>query len=383
MKLYKTKTEFYKFYRFFGKVRLNITHFQLRNLVCCSSLSDGIYFPLSHHYEDYIDQSTYNTEEAPTYFKVNRLAVDDQLSQRADSMMLDCVLDSRKLRYNSSSRIASMACSSNLLACGTFEGGYLLQRIGLSSSNNTEEVCLTNNFDGITNHIVIIDDKELLCSSNDKYIRSINIETQRKDSIKLDFAVNCLTINPNNSNELLITGDHIDSFLLDKRMHIKTHNDLTRLRGHQDYGFACDWSPGNDNYLITGNQDCSVMIWDKRNTESSIYCWDSSLGKSSYRGGPVRNCKFSSNGKYLSWAETLDHIGIIQMDDLTAISPDATEIPKVQSLEFVGKCTGLNYVKSDNGDEELIVGVCDCPLGGVLNYRLESATKSLDFDFVF
>lgn len=112
-----------------------------------------------------------------------------------------------------------------------------------------------------------------------------------------------------------------------------------------------------------------------------MHCWNSALGTLSAQGAPVRNCKFSRNGEYLSWAESLDHVGIIQMADL---SNSDNYLLRVQSIDFLGKCTGLNFAPMEYGyGEDLIIGVNDCPLGGILNYKLESKCKSLDFDFYF
>jgi len=195
----------------------------------------------------------------------------------------------------------------------------------------------------------------------------------------LPFSINCLSINPHNHNEFIITGDHVNSFILDKRMPSIDYSQ--ECRGHKDYGFSCDWSPKNENILVTGNQDSSIKIWDRRNTKESVHCWNSALGTLSAQGAPVRNCKFSRNGEYLSWAESLDHVGIIQMADL---SNSDNYLLRVQSIDFLGKCTGLNFAPMEYGyGEDLIIGVNDCPLGGILNYKLESKCKSLDFDFYF
>mmetsp|Transcript_4540 Transcript_4540/g.5387 ORF Transcript_4540/g.5387 Transcript_4540/m.5387 type:complete len:531 (+) Transcript_4540:713-2305(+) len=378
---YKTKTNFFQFHKFFCKLKLHITHFQLRNLVCCSeNLSNGIFYPLSHLYDYNFPIDATSTDECQTFFRVNRLMPDDQLTRERHGMKLECLLESKSLLYNSNSRISTMTCSNNILACGTFEGGYILQDI--SSSINSEligEYNLTNDSEGITNHIAIHDDRELIISSNDKVLRIIDITTGSIQPFNLPFSINCLSINPYNPNEFIISGDHINSFILDKRMP-SIHNSQ-ECKGHKDYGFSCDWSPKNENILVTGNQDSSIKIWDRRNTKESAYCWNSALGTISSQGGPIRNCKFSCNGEYLSWAESLDHVGIIQMDDL---SKSDNHMLRVQSIDFLGKCTGLNFAPMEFGyGEDLIIGVNDCPLGGILNYKLESKCKSLDFDFYF
>lgn len=350
-------------------------------MVCCSeNLSNGIFYPLSHLYDYNFPIDATSTDECQTFFRVNRLMPDDQLTRERNGMKLDCLMESRSLLYNSNSRISTMTCSNRILACGTFEGGYILQNI--SNPARPEligEFNLTNDSEGITNHIAIHDDRELIISSNDKVLRIIDMTTGSTELYNLPFSINCLSINPHNHNEFIITGDHVNSFILDKRMPSIDYSQ--ECKGHKDYGFSCDWSPKNENILVTGNQDSSIKIWDRRNTEESVHCWNSALGTLSAQGAPVRNCKFSRNGEYLSWAESLDHVGIIQMADL---STSDNYLLRVQSIDFLGKCTGLNFAPMEYGyGEDLIIGVNDCPLGGILNYKLESKCKSLDFDFYF
>lgn len=383
--MYNSRTEFFQFHKFYSKLKLHIIHFQLRNLVCaCPSAENGVFYPLSHHYY-YNQQTLYdNTEsdECLNFFKVNRLMSDDLVNPIPEAKKLDCILDSRALRKNVNSRVSTMTCSNNLLACGTFEGGMIL--LDISDSQNLHvlrEYSLTPSSDGITNHAVINNDKELIISCNDNSLRLIDIQSSRTRYMDLSFAINCLALNPFNSNECFVTGDHVDCFIIDKRSPVIDINKAQSFKGHMDYGFSCDWCPADENLLMSGNQDSCVKIWDKRNSKESLYCWNSSLGKSGNLGGPVRNCKFNRDGKFIVWAESLDHVGILETNDLIR---NGNYLDRIQSVDFIGKCTGLNFSPIDSGNgEELIIGVSDCPLGGILSYRLQSSLKSLDFDFIF
>ncbi|KAK6456839.1 mitotic spindle checkpoint protein BUB3, WD repeat superfamily [Scheffersomyces xylosifermentans] len=387
-------TDFFKFHKFFSKLKLHITHFQLRNLVCCgSNIANGIYYPSSYYHDhnlQTVQNSTANAssdEEYHSFFKINRLMPDNKLTKKTDSMRLDCLIDSRTLSKNSNNRISTLCCNDEFLVCGTFEGGFILSDVSDPEDVKTlGEYHLTSNSDGITNHIIINDrDNEVIVSSNDRSLRVFDLERAKttNDMVNIPFAVNCSAINPTNSNELLVTGDHLNSFIIDKRTINSTFNNCVQFKGHKDFGFSCDWSTQNPNLLLTGNQDTCVRLWDKRKSDESLYAWSGSLGSSDYRhGGPVRNCKFSYNGEYISWAESLDHIGIMQLSDLQ--KSEACIQSRVQSIDFIGKCTGLNFAPIEGGHgEQLIIGVNDCPLGGILSYKLESQYKPLDFDFHF
>ncbi|KAK6204768.1 mitotic spindle checkpoint protein BUB3, WD repeat superfamily [Scheffersomyces amazonensis] len=393
IKSFNINTEFFKFHRFFSKLKLHLTHLQLRNLVCCgTNVANGIYYPSSYYHD-------YNLETVPhdisfrdddcyhTFFKINRLMPDNSIDKDrlpSQSMKVDCLIDSRQLQKNSNSRISTLAATNSLLVTGIFEGGYILSDI--SDANNVKllgEYHLTSNEDGITNHVLINEiDNELIISSNDRQLRIVDLNTNRlTEDISFTFPVNCSVINPFNSNEVFISGDSKCSFIVDKR-----HNSIQqyqRFIGHEDFGFCCDWSNSNENLLLTGNQDTTVKLWDRRKSDEFLYSWSGSLGSDTSTGcGPVRNCRFSYNGEFIAWAESLDHVGILRMDDLSKINNKT--LSRVQSIDFIGKCTALNFAPMEYGyGEQLIIGVNDCPLGGILSYKLESREKPLDFDFYF
>lgn len=388
------KTDFFLFHNFYNKLKNHITHFQLRNLVVCGDkITNGVFYPSSYYHDnnlDVVSQEVHDfqnqVEDYHSFFKLNRLMPDEELLS-ARSMKVDCITDSRSLADNSNSRIASSACSNKFLANGTFEGGYILHNV--EDPSNTKlvgEYTLTGSPDGITNHILIKEDTELMIASNDKYLRFINIESGSKETLELPFAVNCLALNPQNHNEYMITGDDVDNYILDRR--VSGFIPQLRFSGHKDYGFGCDWSKADANLLVSGNQDGTVILWDRRNSKESLHSWSSSLGSHAYdidaqfAGGPVRNCKFSYHGNHVVWAESLDHVGVIKVSDL---KEDCEQVhSRVQSIDFIGKCIGLNVCPVDSGHgEQLVIGVNDCPLGGILNYQLEATDKPLDFDFTF
>lgn len=392
---YNTKTDFFQFEKFYSRLKNHITHFQLRSLVVCSShIADGIYYPSSYFHDDTLnmvvpDVSDLDTSDCHSFFKLLRLSFDEM--SVSNTMKLDCLIDSRALRMNANSRMSSAACSRKLLATGTFEGGFILLDVADADHTKTVgEFQLTNSADGITNHICISDDDaQLVIASNDASLRIFDVEKTRKTlTTKLSYAINCLAQNPSNPNEYFAAADSRDYFVIDKRCLAQpVYNPSTVFSGHRDFGFSCDWSPSNEHLLVSGNQDGTVRLWDRRNPGRSVHCWNSALGSHSFDidggvlGGPVRNCKFGPSGKHVVWAESLDHVGVLQVEDLRA---DDLVHARVQSIDFIGKCIGLNVcLAGTGGDESLVIGVNDCPLGGILTYKLEAPDKPLDFEFGF
>lgn len=382
-------------------------------MACGLDITRGIYYPLIYFRDSQLQvlpTSIFRERELDPdmyhqFFKINRLSPDtNSITTIREPMKLDCLLDSHSLSQNyCSSRVSTLTCTDSLLVCGTFEGGYILIDTEAIPGLNSiiGEHTVASKADGITNHVVIKEEQNELCiASNDKFIRLVDLnrsssyKAKVKESYELPFLVNCLAVNKANPYELLFTGDDINSYIIDARQNndSKSISNGISLKGHEDYGFSCDWSPTNENLLVTGNQDGSIKLWDKRKLgENSLYTWDSSLGRncvdnngsdSTVVGGPVRNTKFSHSGEYISWAESLDHVGIIPTQEL--LENNTGRLNRVQSVDFVGKCIGINFAPIDNErGEELIVGVNDKPLGGILSYRLGSKSKSLDFDFHF
>lgn len=380
---YASKTDFFEFQRFFSKLKLNITHFQLRNLLCGSNNPrTGVFYPLCYYHDHNLDPITdQEPDEYNCFFKINRLMPDNLATARSGAMKLDCIIDSKNLSYNSYSRISTITCSNKYLVCGTFEGNYILSDISVHREPRVlGEYSLTKSSNGIINNILILDDQQVEFALNDSSLIFVDVTTNSTRKCTSPFPINCMAENPSNRNEILVTGDCVDSFIIDKRASGFQSNSVA-LKGHQDFGFGCDWSPRDENMIITGNQDCCVKVWDRRNPHQSLCTWESALGSMSSHSGPVRNVKFSHGGEYISWAESLDHVGMVSVSDLMD-SPERMQ-PRVQSIDFIGKCTGLAFAPSDDDGEYLNIGVSDCPLGGIMSYKLESKTKLLDFDFLF
>lgn len=359
-------------------------------VVCGERPENGIFYPSKCYHDDNLNQiHDYDRGGAQhNFFKICRLMV-DSTSLAKKAMKLDCIHDSRSLKSNSNSRISSAACSSKFLANGTFEGGVLLHDIeNPDSVNLLGEFLLTRNSDGITNCLAFSkDDTELFIASNDLTTRVLDLVKAKVNfTSPTPFAINALALNPHNLALALLVGDSVDAFIVDYRCLQSSLKASHTLQGHKDFGFCCDWSPTNESLLITGNQDGTMRLWDNRMMAESLNCWNSALGSATYDlnaaslGGPVRNCTFSHYGDYIVWAETLDHVGIAKASELSAHVHQSKL--NVQSIDFIGKCIGINVCPTDGRNEQLIIGVNDHPLGGILSYNLET-TALPQFNFLF
>lgn len=304
-------------------------------------------------------------------------------------MRLACIQDSRSLKICSNSRISSADCSSKFLVNGTFEGEVVVHSIeDPDDVKLLGEHVLTRDSEGIINCVDLnIDDTQIFIASNDITTRIFDLEKATVSyKSKTPFAINSLSASPHSANVAILIGDSVDAYIVDYRAQVDSIKTSSILRGHKDFGFSCDWSPNNDKLVITGNQDGTLRLWDIRMSSESIYCWNGALGSQismddeNLLGGPVRNCKFSYYGEYVIWAESLDHVGIVRLEDLLSNTPEKNL--NLQSIDFTGKCIGLNVCASEGRNEKLIIGVNDHPLGGILIYDLETP-KTPQFNFQF
>lgn len=340
-------------------------------MVCCGSdTTRGIFYPLTYFRDSHLVPVGDTLPLAHhQHFRVNRLALD------LAGVKLDCLLDSHQLP-GAHSRVSTMACSDELLAVGTFDGACV---VADTRGAVVAQLALADAHDGITNHICI--SRGALCVAlNDKTVRLVDLARPSPFVYRLPFAVNCMAVNPGNRHEFVLVGDDPAAYVVDTRLFDAARgNYCARLSGHGDYGFGCDWSPSHAHCLVTGNQDGSVKLWDTRRAGGASHTWDSAMGRPhACAGGPVRNTKFSRDGAYLAWAESLDHVGVVS----TLALAGAGNPSHVQSIDFIGKCAGLSFGATENGyGEELVVGVSDNPLGGILSYKIESMSKLLDFDW--
>jgi WD40 repeat protein len=275
------------------------------------------------------------------------------------------------------SQISALDAGHGVLVAGSFHGEYFIRH--LDSGEPESEACrkgiITNDLSGITNHVRVHQARTSSAplaslASNDKVFRVLDLATETWLSEEtFDFPLNCSALSPDGRLRVMV-GDSLDVLITAAESTVGGGRPeiFHRLPGHRDYGFACDWAD-NGWTIATAFQDKAIKIWDAR--------W---LADSSGASAPVctirsemagvRSLKFSPVGsgkRVLVAAEEADFINII----------DAETFRSKQTVDVFGELGGVAFA---NGGQDLMVLCCDHTRGGILQLERCGLTGGDDED---
>ncbi|KAH9909397.1 WD40-repeat-containing domain protein [Xylariomycetidae sp. FL2044] len=306
-------------------VRRNVQllHFQLRNILGCSSWNRTFYPSRRHGVRE----------------------VDPTSGQEKLAM---------KYETESDALVSTLATGEDILVVGGFNGDYRFRHLESEAAGITSGR-LTHNPSGITNHVQIHSSRSssapLACfASNDFGLRVLDLTTNSIVSKTMyEFALNCSVLSPDKRLRVMV-GDNQNVLLTNA----ETGEIFQKLGGHRDYGFSCDWAP--DGWTVaTGNQDKNVLIWDARK-------WTNSKGEAapvtSIRMGlsGARSVRFSPLGsgkRILVAMEEADFINMI----------DAQTFNTKQTIDIFGELGGISFT---NDGQDLMALCCDKTHGGIM-----------------
>lgn len=341
----------WKFRQYFKVPKPKLSHFQLRNnLVCLNNRKEIFFNELSN------DKTTIDADiSLPTLHSVIK-------KLNPFSGEINTVLS---LEDDPIERITTLECTNDLIIAGTLSGSYYVKN--LRTEELTRKV-LTTNSNGIINFAKELDGS-VLFSTNDSHLITTDLATLKINSvIEFPWAINSVSVDPQNHSLKLIVGDNINSFILDDRVH--PSKPVNMLSGHKDFSFACDWSH-NGMSIATGNQDSTMRLYDVRNLNENMCCVNGEIESS------IRNVKFNYNDTVLAFSESIDYVNILDLNSLDECTGSK------QVISLFGKIIGLDFTNYDDGNGEfLTIGVCDDAIGGILQYELESDMKCVDYDFL-
>ncbi|GMM38016.1 hypothetical protein DASC09_053410 [Saccharomycopsis crataegensis] len=367
-----SSSAFFSFKNFFKNAKPYLVHFQLRNLVasgCDNSVIVSDYNAVSQ-----LDQYLHgNTLKGTTRgFEIK------QLSPQTGSV--DVLIDQSKLKnsFNQHIKISTLSANQDLVAAGSYTGDYLLY------NNQTKDIyqdILTTNANGIINVVQLVPStspksitSSVLFATNDSYLRNFNLEKQVLSNYRFPFPINSLSLNPSNPDLKLIVGDCLESFIIDGRVSHK--QPILKFSNHHDYSFSCDWSKFNENLVVTGNQDGTVVLNDLRKiivrpqdadcgvssgtrtdqpftanelldaNQKKCYIgeWEDAACFSTFssdltnNNNSVRNVRFSNSRNFLFFGETVDNVNVINLDDLTSFGEPISGAPTMSNYTYDAYC---------------------------------------------
>ena len=349
----------------YTKHKASTPHKQLRNLMACKSYNAVVYA----------------SDRGPDRSKV--------FHYHPFHDMRECIIDlsrtSNETVYAEPVRISTVALSTGdyyrgICMVGGFDGEYALRNMLHDTEDRSVVVGhATRATYGIVNHIDIdyfaYNDYRAVMACNDNKVRILDVETNtflsdpgsstntavRSGELSghyYPFAVNCTAMCPDGKLRALV-GDTTDVWVVDAEN--GQHERL--LTGHQDYGFACAWSP-DGRYIATANQDRLVKIWDARTWRVVTEFAANVAGYRSMRFSPV-----GGGSKCLLLAEPADRVCVV----------NATDYEQMQTHDFYGEIVGMDFHADGTG---FWVANGDEKFGGMMEYERRGYGQKFGMGFL-
>lgn len=304
--------------------------------------------------------------------------------------MRDCIMDlsttSNDTVYAESVRISTLALSTGdhyrgICMVGGFDGEYALRNMLHDAEDRSVIVGhATRASYGIINHIDIDyyahgDEYRAVMACNDNKVRVLDVATNtflgdpgssasasagsgELSGHSYPWPVNCTSMCPYGKLRVVV-GDTTDVCIVDA----ENGRCEKILQGHEDYGFACAWSP-DGYYIATANQDRLVKVWDVRSwrvvTEFAAHV----AGYRSMRWSPV-----GGGSKCLLLAEPADRVCVV----------NATTYETMQTHEFYGEIVGLDFHGDGTG---FWVANADEKFGGMMEYERRGYGQEFGMGFM-
>ncbi|KAG5301061.1 WD domain-containing protein [Histoplasma ohiense] len=307
----------------YTKYKASMSHFQLRNLMSVTSSNTVQY---AHRSKIYTVTPFHNQKH----------------------FLIDLSNPSKSATFFEPVKISTMKAKHGVTVVGGFSGEYAMR--GDVTNHNTVDGYITKSQNGITNHIDIVRHRtsrspQAIISSNDQYIRILDCETNKfVQNHRFARAINC-TDTSLDGRLRVIVGDAKEAWIIDS----ESGKPVQPLVGHQDFGFACAWSP-DMLHVATSNQDGTVNIWDARMWRVLQFIESDVAGYRSLRYSPV-----GGGPRTLLMCEPADRIAIV----------NAQTYQTRQVHDFFGEIGGADYTP-DGG--RIWVANMDHMFGGLMEF---------------
>eukprot|EP00899_Mesostigma_viride_P006555 jgi/Mesvir1/15900/Mv02803-RA.1 len=313
----------YDFFYNTRKVRSQIVHFQLRNLVWATSKHD-VYVMFESGIQHW----------SPVTGKLTEVM---------------SLLNGRPGSALGRVQISTMCAYRNLIVAGGFLGEMVVKCVDVPGLLFCDHITRDDN--AITNAVEIFEAcsgaQRVVTSNNDCFVRVFDASACSLSLISkfaFPWAVNHTSVSPD-GRLFCIVGDDTNALVADSR----TGAVVATLRGHLDFSFASAWHPGG-HMFATGNQDATCRLWDIRWPGTSL---DILRGKI----GAIRSLRFSTDGKYLAAAEPVDFVVLYDV---------ASGFQRCQEIDLFGEVSGISFSPDA---EALFVGVADRKFSSLLEYH--------------
>ena len=322
-----------------------ISHFQLRHNLFASSKNALIYTRRPNRgygYGAYVDHGD-NIEARIMCFNPETSAD-------------ECVMDFTKRITRDTQKVfrpSTLNAGNGVLVVGSFEGAYAMKPLSASfESKPVTGVVTHGGTDGSINHIQSFLDRrsglpQVAFSSNDRSIRILDCTTNKNVNVhEFPYPVNSSATSPDGRMRLLVGDDCVPLVA-----NAETGEVITKLHGHTNFGFACDWASDGVT-MATGHQDGFVRVWDARSLRQSVHAIPMEMAGS-------RTLQFSplgSGGRVLVIAEPGDFVHVV----------NAQTFESKQVIEFFGEIAGISMPPDGSS---LYIANQDPRYGGLMEFE--------------
>ncbi|OCL05353.1 hypothetical protein AOQ84DRAFT_98913, partial [Glonium stellatum] len=238
-KTIKSTENYFRFRRMNTAHRAFIVHFQLRNLIACTSRSD-------------------------IYYATKSRVMHTDASSQTESCVMDLTKPMGDPSSPSTFTLTALTASDDVLIAGGFLGEYALTNLASTYGTPPTQGYVTHEYNGITNHVHGFRSRStghphaVFCS-NDHHLRVLDTATNRFiHDAGFSHAINCAATSPC-ARLRAIGGDFHDALITDAASGAV----LQRLATHSDHVFAAAWADDGV-HVATGAQDGLVAVWDAR-----------------------------------------------------------------------------------------------------------------------
>ncbi|KAI1333390.1 WD40-repeat-containing domain protein [Xylariaceae sp. FL0255] len=309
---------YYRFQSMDIRHDVRLLHFQLRNILACHN-RNRVFYPAGHAVRDTVrelDPTTGNVKTA------------------------------MKFKSGRDAAVSTLTADESILMSGSFYGTY--QYRSLHGDGVCADGRLTEHPSGITNHVQISSSHtssapQAAFASNDRGFRIVDLPTNQIISRTMfPYAINSSALSPDKRLRVMV-GDLQEVLITEA----DTGKIAASIKGHRDYGFACDWSPDGTK-VATGNQDKTVRVWDSRK-------WKEPVAVLRCEMAGARSIRFSPLGTrpVLVAAEEADFVNII----------DGVSFDSKQTFDIFGELAGVAFTSEG---EEIVVMSSDPYRGGIM-----------------
>ncbi|KAL9128035.1 MAG: hypothetical protein Q9217_003199 [Psora testacea] len=332
------------------RYKTSFRHYQLRHNISAAS-QNAIYYNQGGDNTPYPD---FNTNLLHSYRNFTIVCYNPQ----SDSE--EIVMDASKIKDEDGpvlDKISTLSADHGVLVVGSMSGVYGMKSLStidetpitVGAITPAEEETVTDNS---TNHIHTILSRQsglpqAVFNSNDLYIRILDCTTNKWINKHLfNSPVNCSVTDPSGRLRLLVCDDKWP-VLADA----ETGEQLAKLPGHTDHGFACAWAPDGVT-MATGYQDGIVQIWDARQLKEAV-------ARIPGEQGGVRAMQFSPLGSgkpVLVLAEPADFVHVV----------DADTWASKQTIDFFGEIAGITMPPDGRN---LYIANADAVFGGLMEFE--------------